>query len=166
MAEGAHDDGNRNSLEAKLELKALHKSIHRPMRKWYNGGKDSEMLNKEYGEFPLFYQELAEWPHFTKVMQLFEEFTEASSSKQEEEKQESTPGATDEPEEEESGHATGRSGKDEADGAIARWEREKKGKSQDGAILRARYETSTSSWQCSVRSLKDCKSACSSFQPR
>ena len=118
----------------KLELKALHKSIHRPMRKWYNGGKDSEMLNKEYGEFPLFYQELAEWPHFTKVMQLFEEFTEASSSKQEEEKQtQSTPGATDEPTGKEKkspeGNATGRrSGKDEADGAIARWEREKKAK--------------------------------------
>jgi splicing factor 1 len=52
------------------ETKALHKAIHRPLRKWFRN-LDGE-LAKQYGDFPLFHHDLAAWEHFKVVYKMYQ----------------------------------------------------------------------------------------------
>ena len=53
---------------------ALHKAIHRPLRKYFR--TLDAAVSEKYGEFPLFHNDLASWEHFKEVYKMYQVSTE------------------------------------------------------------------------------------------
>ena len=54
--------------ERSEEQSDLRKRLHKPIRQWY---KTQPELKAECGRFPIFYQDTATWPHWTKVYKAY-----------------------------------------------------------------------------------------------
>ena len=59
MSSGVYVPGK----EEQVEQESIMKSTHHSMKMWFNGD-GVEARKADFGDFPNFWQELKEWPHW------------------------------------------------------------------------------------------------------
>ena len=66
--------------EAALEKAALFKSVHRPLKKWYNDASRRKGLEERLGKFPLFWKDLNTWEGFDDAFRQYQKETETDTA--------------------------------------------------------------------------------------
>ena len=67
---GSHENAQQNINEEKAEEEAMNKSLHQPMKSWFNALTSSKFKEK-YGPFPSFWQDMGTYPHLRLVKKLY-----------------------------------------------------------------------------------------------
>ena len=67
---GTYENDQQNINEIKAEEEAMNKSLHQPMKSWFNALTSSKFKEK-YGPFPPFWQDMSTYPHMKIVKKLY-----------------------------------------------------------------------------------------------
>lgn len=57
--------------EELAEKRELYRGVHKPLKAWYLSEKVPQSLRDKYGEIPMFWQELEEWPSTKIIVKLY-----------------------------------------------------------------------------------------------
>ena len=63
--------GDNYAYEKEQERDAQHRALHKPMKKWFKADEGGLDLKGRFGGFPLFWQDLKDWPHFKEVHRVY-----------------------------------------------------------------------------------------------
>ena len=67
---GSYENDQQNINEVKAEEETLNRSLHQPMKSWFNGLTSSKFKEK-YGPFPSFWQDMSTYAHLKIIRKLY-----------------------------------------------------------------------------------------------